>query len=266
MAMQRPDHLPDFRQPPLNEVVLGVQFAPAKGYHQIRAGEVWGLFRTDFPVVEEHPPIPPAFETFGLPSGAQINLGFITGAQHDRFWFLSDSRADLIQFQQDRLLHNWRKVGEQTAYPRFEAMIVRFQREMTALEGYFSSLSPQSLICNQAEISYINHIVATSGGALDWLRVLDMGGETLEDVSAVFRRVVHDKSGKAAGRLICELQTAVGGKGERMFVLTLTVRGGPGGNKIADVIDFLTAGREIVVNEFARITSDSAHSLWGRVR
>jgi len=266
MAMQRPDHLPDFRQPPLNEVVVGVQFAPAIGYQQILAGEVWGLFRTDFPVVEEHPPIPPAFETFGLPSGAQINLGFITGAQHDRFWFLSDSRAELIQFQQDRLLHNWRKVGEQTAYPRFEAMIVRFQREMTALETYFSSLSPQRLICNQAEISYINHISPFSDNALGWLRVLDTGDQPPEDVSAVFRRVVRDRNGKRIGRLICEIQTAVGGKGERMFILTLTCRGGPEGDKIADVIDFLTAGREMVVNEFARVTSDSAHTHWGRVR
>lgn len=71
-TLPRPDHLPDFRTPPLNEVVVGVQFAPARGYQQILAGEVWELYRAQFPTVEEMPPIPPAFETFGLSAGARL--------------------------------------------------------------------------------------------------------------------------------------------------------------------------------------------------
>src|SRR4051794_5656712 len=106
----RPTHLPDFRKPPLNEVVLGIQFNPVPGYSQIYAGEVWGLFRARFPQVQEMPALPPNFETFGIPQGPQIGFNVLAGASHDRFWFLSPAGEQLIQFQMDRLLHNWRKV------------------------------------------------------------------------------------------------------------------------------------------------------------
>ena len=105
----RPDDLPDFGKPPLNEVVLGVQFAPPSGYSQIRAGQVWELFKGKYPHTEEYMPLPPVFETFGPRVVAQANqLEFIDGPMHDRYWFLNDAHDELIQFQQDRLLHNWR--------------------------------------------------------------------------------------------------------------------------------------------------------------
>ena len=66
------NNLADFKAPPLNEVVMGIQFQPVPGYQQIRALEVWQLFREQFPVVQEQLPLNPQFETFGLPSPAQM--------------------------------------------------------------------------------------------------------------------------------------------------------------------------------------------------
>jgi uncharacterized protein (TIGR04255 family) len=268
----RPAHLPDYRNPPLNEVVLGVQFAPAQGYQQIRAGEVWNLYKPDFPHVEEMPPIPPAFETFGLlPSGRMFNFGVVTGAQHDRFWFLSEKKDDLIQFQQDRLLHNWRKVGDQSnEYPRFEKMILKFAAEARRLEAYFQTLAPQDLVCNQAEISYINHIAIDQSGdrssASDWFRFLKFNQKAPDEVSAQFRRAIMGPSDVPIGRLNCEMSTAVNTLGSKMFVLNLTVRGAPSDTTIGAALDFLKQGREIIVEEFAAITTDSAQDVWGRVR
>ncbi len=79
---------------------------------------------------------------------------------HDRFRFLSAKKDELIQFQADRLLHNWRKVGDgSNTYPRFEKMIESFETELQAFESYISSLASQKLTINQCEVSYINHIV-----------------------------------------------------------------------------------------------------------
>ena len=50
---ERPDDLPDFTAPPLIEVVIDTQFEMIPEYQQIYAGEVWGLFRDRFPIVEE---------------------------------------------------------------------------------------------------------------------------------------------------------------------------------------------------------------------
>jgi uncharacterized protein (TIGR04255 family) len=266
-TLARPSDLPDFRDPPLNEVVLGVQFAQAKGYSQIRAGEVWGLFKSGFPEVEEQPPLQPSFEVFGLPQGAQMGLGFITGPTHDRFWFLTRQKDELIQFQHDRLLHNWRKVGDGTnEYPRFERMIEKFQAELAALEAYFASLAPQSLIINQCEISYINLIPWEDGPAEAWLRFVHFGGTPVDDLTAMFRRALPAAEGKPRARLICEAVTAVVPPTRRAIRLTLSVRGAPARTDAPAALEFLQHGREVVVRTFAEITTESAHQKWQRVQ
>lgn len=265
----RPDHLPDFRNPPLNEVVLGVQFSPPKGYHQINAGGVWNLFRAEFPKVEEQPPIAPAFETFGLPSKGK-QLGFITGASHDRFWFLRPDGDELIQFQQDRLLHNWRKVGDQkNEYPRFESMIKRFRGELVQLQGCLNDLEPQTLSINQCEISYINHIAPEADQGIkasDWLRFVTYGDKEPDDFTTSFREVIHDEDGKPQGRLTCEASTGIKPDGSRIIVMNLTVRGAPKGVDIESALEFLAKGRDLIVCRFAELTTAAAQKKWGRIR
>ncbi len=267
----RPEHLPDYDRPPLNEVVLGVQFQPAKGYKQILAGQVWDVFRPKYPLVEEVQPIPPAFEVFGAPSPVSaINFGLVSGARHDRFWFLSSSRDELIQFQHDRLLHNWRKVGDHSnQYPRFENMIENFEGELRLLEEYFQSLEPQALACNQAEISYINHIKFPLGGerekAGEWLRFLNFIEEP-DDASCVARRVLTNAEKHPIGRLTCEMNYVRDPRSGATIVLNLTVRGAPATQSIDAAMLFLKMGREVIVEEFTAITTDSAHKFWGRLR
>jgi uncharacterized protein (TIGR04255 family) len=266
----RPDDLPDFRAPPLHEVVIGVQFAPARGYSQIHAAEVWALFRAQYPLVEEHPPLQPVFEMFGNPQPPQLqfNLGFLPGARHDRFWFVTPEKEELIQFQQDRLLHNWRKIsGSNNEYPRFERMIEKFERELGGLEDYFSTLSPQTLAINQCEIVYVNHIPCEGPASCvgdDWLRFLKFGRDPVpEDFTAGFRRVLSAPDGRLVGRLICEATTALEA-GKPIIRLTLTVRGAPDRSDMHSALAFLQSGREIVVKAFAEITTESAHKTWQR--
>ncbi len=269
MPTPRPDHLPDFRKPPLNEVVLGVQFSPPKGYQQVRAGEVWALFKADYPLVQEHQALEPAFETFGLPQHAQIGgrLSFVTGAMHDRFWFLRRSRDELIQFQQDRLLHNWRKVGDQTnEYPRFEQMAAHFTRELRQLEDYLASLSPQMLAINQCELSYINQI-EIGDGPVDlaaWFRGVSLAGVEADDVNIGIREVIRNNQ-QPVGRLTYEITTGIRPDGKRILVLTLTVRGAPTAPDIDSAMRFIEKGRELIVCRFAEITSEGAHKTWERL-
>lgn len=274
-ALTRPENLPDFRRPPLNEVVLGVQFKPASGYQQIMAGEVWSLYRNEFPHVQELPPLVPTFETFGpgAMAASQISFGFLSGPTHDRYWFLSPNNDELIQFQQDRLFHNWRKVGDQTnEYPRFERMIVKFENELRLLEQYFSGIVPQKLEINQCEISYINHILSTDATAplhaKDWLRFLDFGSgdDPPDDFSTSFRRTIRASDGKPQGRLILEAGTALNQTGQRIIALTLTARGAPAKTDASAALEFFTLGRKIIVTTFAKITTDLAHHQWERVQ
>ena len=250
---------------------MGIQFEPVAGYQQIRAGEVWSLFRADYPEVEEHPPLPPAFETFGLPAGPQFNFGFATGAQHDRFWFLKPQKEELIQFQQDRLLHNWRKIGDGTnPYPRFDAMIVDFEQEARDLEAFFRGISAGAgLKVNQCELTYINHIELDGSPGLEnmskWVKFVNGDAFVSDDARHAFRSVIVAPNGEPFGRIICECNPAVNMAGKAIFILNITVRGLPHRPNITAAIDFLTMGREMIVELFERITTDSAHRAWGRI-
>lgn len=271
-ALPRPGHLPDFRKPPLNEVVLGVQFKHVPGYQQIRAGEVWALFKENFPHVQELPALPPSFETFG-PGGSigQINFELIAGATDNRFWFLSDRKDELIQFQQDRLLHNWRKVGDQTnEYPRFEHMIRKFNDELEHLQSFFATSFGHQLTFTQCEISYINHILdddqTNSIVASHWLNFLKFENADPEDFSTSFRHTILAPDGRRLGRMIVEASTARNAQKRQMIVFTLTARGAPSASDLPATLGFLKSGRELIVSEFASLTTDSAHRAWERVQ
>lgn len=267
---ERPEQLPDYQNPPLNEVVLGVQFTPPRGYQQIYAGDVWKLFRSEYPVVQEQPPLPPNFEIFGLPHtiGMASPLNFVTGALHDRFWFLAPKGEELIQFQQDRMLHNWRKIaGVENDYPRFESMIKLFRNELHQLQDYFAGLAEQKLAINQCEISYINHIEVDDlqpTKISNWLNFINFPINDPEDFVANFRETIKDENGNPLGRIIYDMCLGISHMGKRAIVLTLTFRGGPISPDIDSALKFIEKGRELIVCRFTEITTPEAHEIWRR--
>lgn len=246
-----------------------MQFSQPKGYQQIYAGEIWNLYRNEYPSVEEQAPLEPTFETFGLsaPSG-QIKL--ITGASHDRFWFLSPKGDELIQFQNDRLLHNWRKVGDgSNPYPRFEYMIAKYRNELELLQDYMAKLSNTALVINQCEVSYINQIIVDNNDeakASRWFRFVTFGETEADDFKLGFREIIRDGAGRPQGRLIGEVGNGLSQSGQRVFVFTLTVRGAPREPNIESALEFISKGRELIVKKFADLTSDYAHTKWERCK
>jgi uncharacterized protein (TIGR04255 family) len=265
----RPEDLPDFTSPPLNEVVIGVQFTPATGYQQVRITEVWSLYSKDFPSVQERAPLQPTFETFGLSRAGRREPALVVSnmPDHFRYWFITEDGSELIQFQSDRLLHNWRKVGDgKNEYPHFEALIEKFEKELQALEAYFASLSPQSLKITQCEISYINHIdIESSKSAQDWLNFIRFDQLDPDDFVIRFRRIISNAEGKPLGRLIYEAAVAVTPSNKEVVRLTLTFRGAPEGTDVNTAIDFLQYGRQLAVQAFKEITTDMAHQKWGMI-
>jgi uncharacterized protein (TIGR04255 family) len=271
-TLVRPDYLPEFEIPPLNEVVLGVQFSQPKGYQQILAGEVWDLFREDYPLVQEQMPLQPNFEVFGLPSQGRVisHLNFGEGSLlHSRYWFLTQKSDELIQFQQNRLLHNWRKVGDQSnEYPRFESMIKRFEGELNKFQNYVDSLEAQELQINQCEISYINHITSDGGilNLADWLNFINDERMLLDDFNLRFSEVIKDEHNKPFGRLICETSPAITSEAKQIVSFTFTVRGIPNNTNINSALEFIKKGRDLIVNRFTELTTDAAHKKWGRIK
>jgi uncharacterized protein (TIGR04255 family) len=262
----RPHNLPEFQRPPLVEVALGVQFKPPRGYSQIRAGEVWRLFQDSFPIVEEKAFLPPAFEVFGLPQRSQMQLNIASGPSHDRFWFLSPTGNELIQFQADRLHHNWRKLENNSHYPRFDSIVEAFRSELHKLQSYFSSLGSDTLVITQFEATYVNQISVPKDEKFgDWVRFIS-GDIHFDDISIMFRRVIYSQSSQPLGRLVCEAASSIDEDGEPMLTLNITIRGKPSTSSIEHAIESLWKGREAIVLLFTEVTTERAHEMWGRAK
>jgi uncharacterized protein (TIGR04255 family) len=271
MILDRPADLPEFKKPPLNEVVVGVQFESPQGYRKILAKEVWDIFREEYPTLQEQAPLPPSFETFGPPhfSGNRAAMfSLSTQAPHDRFWFLRTEEDELIQFQQDRFLHNWRTRSQIQEYPRFESIARKFYDEFNKLSNYMSAIGSQRLNINQCEISYFNHIKLDPDSNKDfsaWLNFLSFTKNQPDDFSIVFREVIKSNDDKPHGRLYVEAALAYLPDGNDVILLTFSVRGAPSSSGIESAMNFFSMGRNIIVRRFAQLTTEQAHKKWERV-
>ncbi len=266
--MRRPDHLPDFTDPPLDEVVLGVQFAPVPGYASIHSMKVWDLFRADFPLVQELPALEPQFETFGgvsAQTGPRIQIGaFPVGS---RLWFLSDDENHLIQFQPDRFLTNWRREPNTRPYPRFEGLAETFDASIRKLGAHFESDFSYRMDINQAEVAYINIIpVGSFSDAGTWFELWNGGTFEVEALNTSFNEVIKGADGKPFARLSHQIQSVLTADGkQRAFRLSLTFKGKPAGTSIDAAMAFLAAGRDAIVTRFGEITTEEAQRRWGKV-
>jgi len=276
MNSRRPADLPEFGVPPLTEVVLGAQFDVIPGFLTPYVGLIWQRFRSSFPFIEEHPPLPPVFETFGPNPQFLPGIGFqlMTGAEAARVFFINQARTELLQVQKDRFLHNWRKIGTADSYPRFERMLDTFKAGFETFTDAISGEGLGPIVPNQCEVTYINQVPVPAGGNLSDLTddlfgqhtgslALDDLGKP-EDLRFLLRYVMRDAKGKPVGRLIASAEPARGIDGQTFVQLTMTARGRPSSPDVQGIVDFFNRGRISVVKGFAHLTGPKMHKLWER--
>ena len=263
----RPSHLPDFESPPLNEVVLGVQFAPISGYTSVLASKVRGLFEDDFPAFQERPSLDPSSETFGgtnLDPSVQFSFG--PPLLHNRLWFISEDQGHLIQFQEDRFMMNWRNQPGGIDYPRFERVADSFERHLKKLGRFCKTELGHALDINQCEVSYINIVPVKGYGEVgEWFKFIGFeNNRDVENLNLHFNEIIRDGSNKPYARLKCRFQSRNTVKDdEKAIRLSLVFSGKPAGNDIPSAMDFLYVGREKIVMDFGDLTTTEAHKSWG---
>ena len=272
--------LPEFTRPPLVEAVLTVQFEKVERLKSVHAGLFWSRLRDAFPRfehVEEHPPIEQAIELPSpggyRPPGIRVEVVDTPGLP--RLFFLTHDKTELIQLQPDRLSHNWRKLGKQDQYPRYERIRPIFQQELQLFEGFLADEKLGALAPAQCEIVYINHIFSAEDRASP-LRPGDilkpwphdyrgLAGTEMEDLSLNVRHLIHGPDGKFLGRLFVSMKPALRkSDGTPLHVLELVARGKPLRPGLEGALEFIDKGRELLCLAFAEITTKEMHKVWGR--
>jgi len=263
--MKRPIHLPDYDEPPLTEVALGVQFAPVSEYKSVYSSKVWELFKEDFPKLQEFPLAETQFETFGginVQPSFQLQVG--APPVGSLLWFISNDENHILQFQPNRLVTNWRKQKNSQPYPRFEGIAKSFEKNLQTLAEHFDSSFNCQIDINQAEVAYVNIIpVGDFSKANDWFSLWTGGNLNIESLSTNFTEVILDESNKPFARLRYDIQSVFSHDGKnKAFKLSLVYKGKPTQNDIESAMKFIELGREMIVSRFDHITTDKAHQIW----
>ena len=110
VTFPRPD-IPIYSNPPVTEMLLSIQFATLPAFRSYHVGLLWSQLRREYPTISEQAPLGAVFETFGVssPHTGLFPLGMLLGTQMSRFWLESADGIDVLQIQQDRIIHNWRQ-------------------------------------------------------------------------------------------------------------------------------------------------------------
>lgn len=228
------------------------------------------------------------------PVGLRIEL--VQDVPHPRLWFLTDDGGELVQFQRDRLVHNWRRMtsgavvsttGQGTPasahapeelYPHYENLRPAFERDLHDLASFLDDQGLPPLRPVQCELTYMNPIPAEDLGPNAPLSAL-IGTWTdrysddflppAEQVAFRARYQITDGGGAWAGRLHVSAepmlrQEEVKEAPEEVVMLQLFARGRPLGDGIEGILAFLDLGHDWIVNGFASITTRGMHERWGR--
>jgi uncharacterized protein (TIGR04255 family) len=266
---RRPAGLPDFEDPPLTEVALSIQFDALSAIEFIDLGPLWAQLRRRYPKVEQHPPLLPAFEIFGMPAAPMMfQVQVSPMPELPRFWFINEAGTELLQIQPDRFVHNWRKAVDGAEYPRYERIRSTFLSEFLRLSRLIERRYGRVLTPNQCEITYVNHVAPPD--ATEMLEVLrvpdDFPVGSLEDVGMQLRFLLPGAEGRPAGRLIVQAGPALTPRSEQVFQLMLTVRGRPFTADLDGARTFMDMGRAAIVKSFAALTTQRMHQVWERRR
>jgi len=264
--------LPSYDRPPLSEVALSIQFNALAGFGYVHIGPLWTRFRDKFPDVEYQPPLQATFETFGVnPIAPQLpHLQIMQMPEMPRIWLLA--KNEIIQFQRDRFIHNWRKIGDGDAYPRYEAVRARFLEELSILQAFANENDLGQLVPNQCELTYVNVIKIADASDPDPTAKIfkcwnDVGVEIWgppEDVALSMRYRILGKDGEPIGRVSVQSASGYGADGARVIQLNLVGRGRPDEPTFEGAVAFLDIARVKIVEGFTALTTEKMHEAWGR--
>jgi uncharacterized protein (TIGR04255 family) len=269
-------NLPNFRNPPIDELVLSIQFASLSKLKSAHIGMFWEEIFHRFPDVSEQALIGPMFETFGgIRTAPSFQVQTLFTPLMPRYWFERAGGPDLLQLQHDRMLRNWRQAPDSSRiYPRYEPIRDAFREDMEGFQDWLHSEELGAVIPNQCEVTYIN-IIRLPDGANPHVQLHRISNvwsdkivlpesQTLEH-SNVQLVSVFEHEGKPAGRVYTTFQAAyIQISSEPVVRLEITVRGKPHGDTVTAAFDFLDLARAQVVTTFASITTEEMQKFWER--
>jgi len=259
---------PYFRNAPVVERVLGVQFDSVSGFHNGLLGAFWKSLGDDWPQVTDAGPIEPEFEQFGESAlWAYPGVSFrVSQSPGCRLQIQNAAGDRMIQVQNCRFHLNWKGTSGE-GYPRFPAIQDEFLAYLKRFRDFLASDAKAGLRPNTWEVTYVNHCQKGTVWKTpeDWQSVFSplvlprptTAFAALETLGGNWQYEIQPRR----GRLRVELRH--GRQDDReLLAFTLTARGPLGQTDDASIAAGLDLGRQTIDVAFKELTSDAAHKYW----
>ena len=248
---------PSFRNPPLTEVVCGLQFRPLQQFQAAHYGLFWKSVQKEYPTSRTVTPLnTPTLVPQPADGVAEVTLDLTLALP--RVWFVSKDDTCLIQVQQDRFLFNWRS-RQGNKYPRYPTVVRKFKGLFAKFERFLRDNRLGELALIGSEMTYVNVI---QSGAIwqkpehvwevfpdfSWRR----GSRFLPPPASFNFRSNHETD---AGRLSVGIATARHKDGTQGVRFELTARGGPSHLEQGRIWSWFDQANTLIVDAFIDLTS-----------
>lgn len=270
-----PTPLPSFRRPPVVETVIGLHFEPLPRFDVAQRSLFWSAIRTEFPNLEERPPVDEVREDFGDVTKRVLGIRWKVAEAPIpvRLWAKSGDGRHTIQIQRDALIVNWeRDPGSPDQYWPYEGRRDDFVGKFTALAEFLEKNQLGEIKPTSCWVKYINHI-EYGEMTIDHLArsVLSVwNGDTSDGWLPEMEHCDFDMAYRMpdnAGRLHVKLSPAVRrADGHQVLRMELTARGTPRDTSVGATLNWLDQGHEWIVRGFTSLTRAEKHEQWERTR
>jgi uncharacterized protein (TIGR04255 family) len=265
--------LPDFHDPPVIETVVGVEFEALDGWDIRHFGLYWQAVRDDYPHFEVQPPLNPTEPPGPAHAVAQnLVLNILPGPPSIRAWYIDAPQSRLIQIQEDRFIHNWRKISGDEPYPHYDDSIrPTFEKEWVRYQEFLQEHGSKAPEVRRWEVTYVNHLER----GREWEELSELGeivsfwtqpnAPTFLPSPNSVTVQVHYPIGQQGDYLRVLVQPVIRGRDEReVLQVRITAAGRTRSSDLGEVLRCLDLGREWVVRGFGDITTAKMHHLWGK--
>lgn len=251
--------LPRYRNPPLNELAVGVHFESLAGWQTRHVGQFWGEVSGEFPITEDQTPI------FDVERGPRFQILELPPLR--RTFFVSQGQEFVIQLQESRFLLNWRKKQPRDVYPRFGAVFNEFLRHWGHFSDFVTRATIGALKPARYELTYVNHIEqadnpvsATAERYVKLFNWSDLRPQFLPPptgINVVWTFPLPEQLGFAQANL----SQGVRADGRAVLVLVMTCTGSA--SPKVSLNDWFNVAHRWLGEAFKELTTDAARAEWG---
>lgn len=259
-----------FKKPPLNELVIGMQFEKLPELPLPEYQAFWDAIGgiKEYPTVTNQPRLNPP-----LRDGEILEFD-TTQISVPRVWFTNADGCHLLQYQSDRIHYNWRANKTDSIYPRYEPIREKFLTHYEQINQFVGKRHGRPLNPTTLEMSYTNLVSKAEVGEFDNLDNLLSLSFWKPDVLKFANKMQGFQCAYkvSVDEYYAELNVNIGAvknpnTGDQFFRIDLNVQGkcieqfSEGAEGLKKWYDGI---RVVIVDSFDKMTTPSMHEKWGR--